>query len=1259
MCTCAPKWQSADCSHGQCAYAFSFATTPNGDLNGDGDTNDNSHKKLTELGWIVQNTDQLQFNHALVQGELEVKDGVQICDETYYVTAVAANRKSVTVDHVAPLQCMPAGRAVSAVVTSGGVGGIGVFTIGACADTICDVGTEFHLSGTTGSDTAVSLNQRWVVTVTGSTTSFTAKPDTAMTQLQSDLSDANAKAGTQIIADPAAGYIVTKILKTIGRPNGDWEKWPGDFYGSGTSYADDEGHFYMECANRGICDRKSGICECFDGYTGAACARQACPNSCSGHGTCETVNQLRQWNTTRVAATCETTAGSNIVICDKDLDTVDTSLNTGITNAIAAGDYIEIKPYPPMRVKDISNHRIALYNDFPSTTPPGTELYSVFDYGLWDGDKNQACVCDPRWSGNDCSLRKCPLGDDPLTITTTETQGNGGQVTTTADDSTYDQDAEKQTLTIASENQAPVGHFSLTFTDYYGDEFTTKPIPTEVQLSCTATQSTDTFTFDVTTCPNGLPATELSEYDYVRIGADYLKVIKAATALASSGAARGVTYKDTGSESTKVPTYKTHIASFVTRSNAATGCADATCATHLAGTRIYRMDVSKEIREALQAIPNNRVEGVSVEAIERTGYQPYMTNEMGIKSTQVIAISEATVSAVKASATTFTLTVGTNLANTDVLIVGDVVTTSGSVVATGPHNGLVCYVSSITTASTVFVLTCPAGGIATGDAGAIVLHRVPHMYLKASATLVPNGQHPALLLGDKYWSVGDIVRKGDELRRILSIAAATGILTFHDGFTSTVSDAIFKQNMFEYRIKFETGCTKDSHCTANGVDSTDSDQDAWCSLGGVCRCSSTGIDTYTNALPTGLKSYWGYGCTRRGNANHGNSYKRSNSGDLVSLKCDKSKLFSGWVLNTGAHVKRTAPTTIHFDQVLTAWTGTLAVGDEVFNDGQVRTVVRVSGAAAPFSVEVNEPFYQNDKSDKFNIIPSHSWVYRLNRDGGAGITCSATDLVHLKSTAHSCTGADHTKPRIDKGIHYFQAGGDHATVNTMGDTIADQELAVGDIVTYYQAAGLAEALGSQSDGTGLVGGGRYSVTSVGATLGLAVAGTTTVINTVSGTAVVTDSLVARRGQCTHTESMGFVDTLDSEDRTLQFGLNSQAPLQDPHEVHIGDRIRIQDTEGKFDVRRVDAIQRKAYADGDTVHASIVALHFETGMSNHQEDTTRVHYRHVYVDTHGTTENRVCSDRGLCDSSTGICECFKGYTDDDCSRQDSLSAGGSA
>jgi hypothetical protein len=34
---------------------------------------------------------------------------------------------------------------------------------------------------------------------------------------------------------------------------------------------------------------------------------------------------------------------------------------------------------------------------------------------LWDSDKNRACVCDPGYSGIDCSLRACPVGDVPLT----------------------------------------------------------------------------------------------------------------------------------------------------------------------------------------------------------------------------------------------------------------------------------------------------------------------------------------------------------------------------------------------------------------------------------------------------------------------------------------------------------------------------------------------------------------------------------------------------------------------------------------------------------------------------------------------------------------------------------------------------------------------------------------------------------------------------------------------------------------------------
>lgn len=82
---------------------------------------------------------------------------------------------------------------------------------------------------------------------------------------------------------------------------GDWERWPGYFFTGG-----DEGHFYMECSNRGLCDRSTGQCNCFPGYEGEACRRSVCPNDCSGHGTCETVSELA------------TAAGVTYSLWDKD-----------------------------------------------------------------------------------------------------------------------------------------------------------------------------------------------------------------------------------------------------------------------------------------------------------------------------------------------------------------------------------------------------------------------------------------------------------------------------------------------------------------------------------------------------------------------------------------------------------------------------------------------------------------------------------------------------------------------------------------------------------------------------------------------------------------------------------------------------------------------------------------------------------------------------------------------------------------------------
>jgi len=45
-------------------------------------------------------------------------------------------------------------------------------------------------------------------------------------------------------------------------------------------------HPWVECSNKGNCDRKSGACVCYPGYDGVACQRTICPNNCNDKGTC-------------------------------------------------------------------------------------------------------------------------------------------------------------------------------------------------------------------------------------------------------------------------------------------------------------------------------------------------------------------------------------------------------------------------------------------------------------------------------------------------------------------------------------------------------------------------------------------------------------------------------------------------------------------------------------------------------------------------------------------------------------------------------------------------------------------------------------------------------------------------------------------------------------------------------------------------------------------------------------------------------------
>eukprot|EP01029_Cantina_marsupialis_P027939 TRINITY_DN774206_c0_g1_i1.p1 TRINITY_DN774206_c0_g1~~TRINITY_DN774206_c0_g1_i1.p1 ORF type:complete len:401 (+),score=106.64 TRINITY_DN774206_c0_g1_i1:97-1299(+) len=183
-----------------------------------------------------------------------------------------------------------------------------------------------------------------------------------------------------------------------------WELHPSVSGGS-FSAALEEGHHYMECSNAGICDREIGDCICFPGFEGDACQRTICPNACSNNGVCRTVAEIA--------------AGS---------------LNKRIVKNIGANRYYE-----------------------------GVQI-DINDYNLWDANKNQACVCDPGFTGSDCSQRDCPRGDDPLTTSMIDC---GGIACTD----------EVQTVQIGcTVDDVTTGTFQVVFEDEFSQIWKTLPI---------------------------------------------------------------------------------------------------------------------------------------------------------------------------------------------------------------------------------------------------------------------------------------------------------------------------------------------------------------------------------------------------------------------------------------------------------------------------------------------------------------------------------------------------------------------------------------------------------------------------------------------------------------------------------------------------------------------------------------------------------------------------------------------------------------
>merc|ERR1711988_69686 len=488
QCSCFRNWVANDCSERVCPYVISHTTTPQGDLNMDGDRYDNTGKAIVyktgpNAGTHIQafishldNTLTFSANQDVSHGELVVGDAIEIRGWD------ATNTRFIKHPFVIKT-----------------VNSDGTFNL----DKDCTVAGGLHGS-------------------------------------------------------------VFKVMETIGAPQGTWESWPGD----AVETTQDEGHFYMECSNQGLCDRGTGQCECFDGYSGIDCGSTGCPNDCSGNGRCLSIAEMAKVAPTRSGNTIEVTRGSHFVSTELTPDvTVGDTVYLGEQNDYGSAiAYTVTGIVSKMSEQDASvattislgNQGFTVSPRAQKSLPFGSALYKVANYNLWDANKVAGCVCDAGFFGHDCRSMKCPVGADPLDVTG-EDKENSHSSTSTATPSTYTKQNERQMLTMDSTRGALSGSFTLTYTSINGEKKTTASIQTAPELSSSVTVS-GVEVYDSTWCKYAndaeyganmgnivgaaceklirfspdLPDDELSVNDYIRVGNE-IRQIGALTRSTDSG----------------------------------------------------------------------------------------------------------------------------------------------------------------------------------------------------------------------------------------------------------------------------------------------------------------------------------------------------------------------------------------------------------------------------------------------------------------------------------------------------------------------------------------------------------------------------------------------------------------------------------------------------------------------------------------------------------------------------------------------------
>ena len=158
------------------------------------------------------------------------------------------------------------------------------------------------------------------------------------------------------------------------------------------------------CNGHGHCKTQDRVCECFDGYMGGDCSEMSCPYGVAW------ADEATATDVAHKAMEC-----SNRGICDR------TTGQCACESARFEGAACERKTCPTA----CNGHgRCQSMNYRASQRDLGAGTMQLYAYKtVWDAEMMYGCVCDDGYFGPDCTLRACPIGDDPLTEYSTSTSG--------------------------------------------------------------------------------------------------------------------------------------------------------------------------------------------------------------------------------------------------------------------------------------------------------------------------------------------------------------------------------------------------------------------------------------------------------------------------------------------------------------------------------------------------------------------------------------------------------------------------------------------------------------------------------------------------------------------------------------------------------------------------------------------------------------------------------------------------------------------